>query len=408
MNVLLLGNGFDIYHYLPTKYHNFLNVVNYLVEYYSEEYKTIGSVFSDELLQEDDPYIAKCYERHKEIYDSMPLNAEKINEIIRICSKNLWFSYFTKSFNKDLGWIDFEREITYVIEVFFKFLSIASVNPNLSRVDTAAYYLIKHFGFFMETKIDSIFGTTTHKIIDEYIIEYPQGSKNLTINKAKIIEKMSVMLDEVAKALKLYLECFVDVSLSGIVNQSSTPICSAVKNMDYTISFNYTDTYEKLYSQNTIYHIHGKVTDRIIIGVNPDSNDNVETINVSFIAFKKYYQRTLFGTDYKYLEWIRDINEANEDYYLTIMGHSLDDTDKDILEEVFLHASEIYILYHSEMAKKDYIKNLIKIFGKDGFDDLKKNKKLTFYSLDTDLSDFSLHLNSNFGEEIIHITAPWN
>ena len=35
MNVFLLGNGFDLYHKLPTKYINFLNTVEFLRNYYN-------------------------------------------------------------------------------------------------------------------------------------------------------------------------------------------------------------------------------------------------------------------------------------------------------------------------------------------------------------------------------------
>lgn len=167
------------------------------------------------------------------------------------------------------------------------------------------------------------------------------------------------------------------------------------------LSFNYTHTYEKIYSNNKIYHLHGDVNKKIILGVNPDTHDNIEEIDTSFVVFKKYYQRTLFETDYEYFALINDLNESNEDIYLTVMGHSLDITDKDIIMELFEHVNEIYVLYHSEEAKKDYISNLIKIFGKSGFDDLKRNKKLTFYSLDSDFSDFAKRLEGNSNDEFI-------
>ena len=401
MNVLLLGNGFDIYHYLPTKYHNFLNVANFLRDHYTESQKFIGDVFSDNRLQNNDSYISKCYKEHQEVYDTIVLSPEKARKIIELCSDNLWFSYFTKSFNKDVGWIDFEKEIAYVLKVFYKFLHNVSTVPHMPNGEPDTYYVLNHFGFFLNTTTDGYIGLKTTKIKDAYIYEYPSGSKHMVVNKDLIISCLTMMLNDVAKALKLYLDCFVNITLERINKEPKIKKCKAIAHIDHTISFNYTHTYEKIYSNNKIYHLHGDVNKKIILGVNPDTHDNIEEIDTSFVAFKKYYQRTLFETDYEYFELINDLNESNEDIYLTVMGHSLDITDKDIIMELFEHANEIYVLYHSEGAKKDYISNLIKIFGKSGFDDLKRNKKLTFYSLDSDFSDFAKRLGGNSNDEFI-------
>ena len=99
-------------------------------------------------------------------------------------------------------------------------------------------------------------------------------------------------------------------------------------------------------------------------------------------------------------------------YRLFAIGHSLDATDRDIIEELFRSANEIVVLYHNTMAKKSYITNLIKIFGKDGFEVLKKEKKLAFISLEQDLTslkatlsdeswrDLQLMLDNEEGEKI--------
>ena len=87
-------------------------------------------------------------------------------------------------------------------------------------------------------------------------------------------------------------------------------------------------------------------------------------------------------------------------YRLFTMGHSLDITDKDVIEELFQNASEIVVLYHDFDAKKSYIANIIKIFGKDGFDKLKKDKKLSFVSLDDDLKSIKATLIRESQEDL--------
>ena len=73
MNVLLIGNGFDIFYNLPTKYANFLHTVDFLIKNYSNEMKSVGDVFSLEILQNEDSFIKDCYLTHKSAFDATVL-----------------------------------------------------------------------------------------------------------------------------------------------------------------------------------------------------------------------------------------------------------------------------------------------------------------------------------------------
>ena len=59
MEILLLGNGFDLHHGLPTKYENFLHVIEFLINHYDRSIKTIGDVLGDERILAVDRYIKK-------------------------------------------------------------------------------------------------------------------------------------------------------------------------------------------------------------------------------------------------------------------------------------------------------------------------------------------------------------
>ena len=63
---------------------------------------------------------------------------------------------------------------------------------------------------------------------------------------------------------------------------------------------------------------------------------------------------------------------------LYVVGHSLDVTDKDIIQIVFETASKIYVLYHSDISAKSQIRNLVEIYGKQGLDRLRAEKELIF------------------------------
>lgn len=43
----------------------------------------------------------------------------------------------------------------------------------------------------------------------------------------------------------------------------------------------YTNTFELLYSSVQTFHLHGDVQNKIVLGVNPDNSDVLETIDVS-------------------------------------------------------------------------------------------------------------------------------
>ena len=122
MDVLLLGNGFDLHYNLPTKYQNFLHVVDWLIHHYNADVMTIADVFGDEELQKDDPYLSGCFKLYEDICSNIGLDNEKIIQIVDVCKENIWFNYLLKSYNKDLGWIDFEREIDFVCKSFKKMI----------------------------------------------------------------------------------------------------------------------------------------------------------------------------------------------------------------------------------------------------------------------------------------------
>ena len=392
-NILLLGNGFDLYYKLATKYTNFLNVVNYLLNNRGTSIKTIGDVFSQKSLQEVDKFIAECYEVHQQSFDVTPLDKNSILEIIRLTKSNLWFSYFNKVFSKDVGWIDFEKEVDFVLECFEKAFEKSTV-VHFKADEKHIQYVIELFGFYIDKFASKKVVTIgTYKVNVEYCKEYPLGSGNYIVDQEKVVDKLYDELYDLSKALKLYLECFVENACELIKNEKSFRRIDFLSHIEKTITFNYTNTYEKLYYNNSAFHIHGDVNKEIVLGINPDYTDKLDNLNTTFVCFKKYFQRTLYETDRDYLRWMREFVDVNMSYRLFVMGHSLDITDKDIIEEIFCNSSEIFILYHNYDAKRSYIENLVKIFGKDEFDMLKKKKKLTLISLDQDFSSLKEYLS---------------
>ena len=392
MHVFLLGNGFDINHGLPTKYLNFLRTMNYLLKYYNSDMNTIGKVFCSEYFLENDCDIANSYKLYSNVYDSVSLDADKIQSLIKAARENVWYQYFSNQLTCDIKWIDFEREIAKVLEVLGKHLP--KITPKFyfygkewSKVDL---FIFKKFDFYYydTNKESSIIGYgNTFLVKKEYILEYPFKSKLFEVNIPLIIEELYRQLQEFSKILKGYFECFVD----AFTKELSTKQPASVNNnlfaqAEAVFTFNYTRTFENLYSSHLeIHHIHGSTDSDIVLGTNPDLHDELPDLDISFIQFKKYYQRVFYKTDTSYLSGIEDLKKVkkreNNGLALHVIGHSLDITDKDLIQEIFDSVGSIFIYYHTESAIGSYIKNLISIYGKSGFDTIRKEKALMFLPL---------------------------
>lgn len=392
MRMLLLGNGFDLYHKFPTRYDNFLHTVDFLQQNYDEEtMSTIGDIFGDKRLLEKDKFIPDCYAKHKEAYDEITVDQEKIKKIISLSQDNIWFDYFLSVYNKELGWIDFEREISKVLYAFEEFfLCYGNVQGITFPKDEIYKFIIKSFDFFYEYT-DSILSTSgfypglkTNAICQEYQLEEPYGSKLMIINKSKIIDKLYDELLSLSEMLRLYLEVFVNSTTNIILEKGLVPKTSLFKNDPAVITFNYTNTFEMLYSGTKVYHLHGNISDKIILGVNPDKNDEFDSendVHTDFLRFKKYYQRVFNETDVGYLICIKKANEileTNSKNWLVVAGHSLDITDEDIIKEVFSVSDEITVVCHSEKSIADSINNLIRIYGKKEFDNIRVRTNMRF------------------------------
>ena len=392
MNVLMLGNGFDLYYKLPTKYNNFLNVANFLREHYdSSTMKTVGDVLSNTILLEQDKFIECCYKEHKNKYDGISLNTKQVQSFLDLIRSNIWFDYLYTSFNKDIGWIDFEKEIARITSAFQEiFENLKNTHFELDMNQAELFYLLKKFNFFIKDHRMLVGGKITYNISDSYLFEEPLGSKIYTVQKEAIIKELFLKLQELAKSFKMYLKIFVESVLPNEADLlSNFKPHQALLFADNVITLNYTHTYESLYSEGTVFHLHGDTDHEIVLGINSDESDHVETVDTSFVSFKKYYQRAFYETDAEYLSWLREKPQKNNKINLVIMGHSLDITDRDIISALFDMAYKITILYHNDDAKASYIKNLITIFGMENFNLFRNEKFLNFMPVDGDFTEFA-------------------
>ena len=144
MNILIVGNGFDLSHYLPTKYDHFMDVMKAI------EFKNTGEKVSDlsiNTVSEWMRLLEQMFEKRKGLEQSnydMDFNElfscirdkwfiEKTKEFylteqVRISSKDVlklqyrlelndWYQYFKNHVEEIKTWIDFEQKIEEVLGV---------------------------------------------------------------------------------------------------------------------------------------------------------------------------------------------------------------------------------------------------------------------------------------------------
>lgn len=194
-------------------------------------------------------------------------------------------------------------------------------------------------------------------------------------------------LEKIIRALELYLSSFVDkIQVDNLVSE--------IINLkpDYVINFNYTNTYERLYNNATVFHIHGNCDENrlaegnnMVLGIDEYWDKDKCNFHTNFTIFKKFAQRIQKHTgieNYKYLNeinrhyeknkdmWTGDVNittsHSNGISYIYIFGHSLDVTDKDILSGfIGSEFTSVTVYCYDKGTEGELIANTIKLIGEE-------------------------------------------
>ena len=398
MNILVLGNGFDLAHGLPTSYINFLEFCEKVIPIYNGINKSHisynNNVLSDwKINNEIKDFLEDAYKSRKKENNIIYTKYPELDELYLLIENNIWFYYFKKC-NKHgkENQIDFENEISKVIksitQVMEKFES-SLYSEELNYMDGNSY-----------PGIDSMY----YNILN-IMKKYKKMDMSYKLSYLEIKNYLLNDLNCLTRALEIYLTKVICKIKTGKV---SSDIEFITELSTKVLNFNYTDTYFRkysIYNETNIDYIHGKAdinntieTNNMVLGIDEYLSKKKRNSDTDFIAFKKYYQRIFKGTGCKYKDWLDIIHEDYKkrqiklekrvmetsgffqkkqikkqvkreylnEHNLYIFGHSLDVTDKDILRDLILNnILHTTIFYHSkeELGKK--IANLVKVIGQD-------------------------------------------
>ena len=144
--------------------------------------------------------------------------------------------------------------------------------------------------------------------------------------------------------------------------------------IDKVLNFNYTTTYSRIYGEVDCCFIHGKAGDgNLVLGYRSD--DDEDGLGAEF---EKFFQRIHRDTDKSYRKWLEENNSINVFFF----GHSMGDSDENILEHIMCHPNveTSTVFYYSEEDHESKIKNLSRILGKQSVEEWRMGGKLVIKS----------------------------
>lgn len=407
MNILVLGNGFDLAHGLPTKYTDFLEFVK-MIKIIKEK-----DIFDDGVsvgCAVCNVGVVKLHQDFRLIIFNKANNKElkrDLKELLDYIDNNFWIDYFLQcDMHGNENWIDFESEISEVIK------SLDDDMHGLSQI------------YNIEDIVNDLSNDFLREMYSDYIdvvqsINPVDNGFSEGISFKEIRDKLLKDLNRLIKAFEIYLTEYVEKIDIEVISPDIEEIAATIYDdrgqkgilFSKVISFNYTNIYEQIYlhkydidCNDYVDYIHGKAnanntidTNNMVLGIDEYLGKKKRNKYVEFIAFKKFYQRIHKGTGCKYKEWTDTIKGDFADYQIELekskaeknimnlkatvnklkkqylnkhnvyfFGHSLDVTDKDILRDLILNDNvHATIFYHDKDTMGKQIANLVKVIGQD-------------------------------------------
>lgn len=411
MNILIVGNGFDLSHYLPTKYDHFMDVMEAIetkdtgglpknlqekklqewIRLLKQTFDKKGESETDKQFMSfeqlfsgnrDPNFIAKT----KEFYLTENINLSK-KDVIQLqyrLALNCWYQYFKDHVEEIKTWIDFERKIEEVLVVFVEVIDDLNKIYNINSQKYYEYFsgiekektitiskknrkILEFFSFFDNEKYirPSLYAGQpgTSELRKNLNSKFCHGEKiSNGFDASLFLSFLNTALEEFIEIFNLYLELVVSVlQLNCTVEINSQEW--AMPNKIY--SFNYTNVYQRLHDSVSAEYLHGSHGEfqNIVLGISDLENKALK--NLKAYGFTKYHQKLFKDTDYLFLdEYKRKI--ISHDKRIREFERDYQQEDK-VSQRKFFELGEKLNLYffiwgHSlDISDKDYIVDLFSL-----------------------------------------------
>lgn len=372
MNILIIGNGFDLAHDLPTSYSDvlkFLQAINITSKCHDEKNKFISIHLNNKNINNFvNDYIINAFDSRKKNGNSKYRNSNPIiQELYDNLNNNIWFTYLWDIYSmgkmKGINWIDFESEISHIIE-------------QIDREEENIYLPFRKLTSEKDEKINIFFS----RLPIAQFYEKSNNSNDYNSTFRNFLDISYSDLRRLVRCIEIYLtECVEPIPI--------TKIAPDIKKISIhrVLNFNYTHTFSSIYSSDKsipIHYLHGETRNsnstknNMVLGIDEYYNELERNYNTNYNIYKKFTQRIINETGFSYRNWIKIIDDNYQRFKsnsgnIFIFGHSLDVTDKDILNDLINRPGVITtIFYHDKQQQTQQVANLVKMLGQNRFIDM--------------------------------------
>ena len=387
--IVLIGNGFDLAHGLPTKYEDF---INWYWDQRVKEFSKAGNISKDCLctFEIEQPYT--WYGFYGQIFSSYskPKGKDIIESILNcqygIKMKHSFSPFFQSIINsiETKGWVDIENEY---YNMLVKCTIGVTYDTNLDELNDQFRFLTERLVDFLKsvnsntvTRIDGIWDSIYSpikpkevsiegKCFIEQCVNYWLGADEQVIHEK--IDRYGLIECLCINNVKRYKEC---VSTKSDYHDDYPQLFMLPDNI-MLLNFNYTDTANSYRNRDVsvVNHIHGELQNPngIIFGYGDELDDKYEQLKalnnnecLRNIKSIKYLESDNYRKVLGFIE--------SAPFQVLIMGHSCGNSDRTLLNTLFEHKNCISIkpYYHQKADGSDNYLDLIQNISRN-FTDMK-------------------------------------
>ena len=419
MNILIVGNGFDLSHYLPTKYDHFMDVMGAieekdtgglpknLVEKSIDEWLNLlektfqkrdgiasppHDMTFDELFYKTRD--SKFIEKTKEFYltESVEICAKDVLRLQYRLGLNCWYQYFKNHVAEIKTWIDFEQKIEEVLVAVARcIVDLESMDhPNKIRnyINMRGKDDLKIKIKIKDLETLKFFNFTTKNegamIPSNLNMNFCHG-KNVK-NGFCSTEFMTFLHTELERFIEIF-NLYLEIIVGQLFQSGRIDIDAEWSYPDKIFSFNYTNTYQRLHDSVDVEYLHGSCGEyqNIVLGVSDLEDDSLKKIKA--YGFTKYQQKLFKDTDYLFLDEFKKLIEDGKKQFDTdlklMSANALSDIRTRFIKRgLGSNATTLdlnFIIWgHSlDVSDKDYILDLFNLN-----DDIDRNVRVIVYYFD--------------------------
>lgn len=411
--IVLIGNGFDLAHGLPTGYVDFINnywedfsyqVLNgyarWLLQHfgdapiksYSDNFADLKVINkgSDEITEftvtdnEQNAFNEWC--RFINDYNQVG----RFTESLQLTFKNPFWKHISAQASLE-NWVDIENEYFQSLnrlidqERDLGYKSAKELNIDFHSIQNL---LIEYLRKIQEEKIsDELFNEGINKIIFESINQQDISKSGQDLFLEDISSQLfnspgGMCLGEIEDELRIHPEYEIlgtrvdsfRVMVENKINKGQLKDF-LIPNQILLLNFNYTNTAEKLYVKSDHYpkceliHIHGKLDDKnnpIIFGYGDEMHEDYKKIvDLNNNAYLENIKSIRYLETDNYRRLLGFIDSAP--YQIYIMGHSCGNSDRTLLNTLFEHKNCLSIkpYYHQREDGTDNYIDIVQNISRD-------------------------------------------